>query len=284
VGESCASCPLCRQNPLPFIVAPKVVTNMLCRIDVRCAICSLVVKRDSFQSHVNEVCPVPCPNVCGESQTRVGLAKHVEVCVNEYVPCEAAGVGCDVLMRRRDIGEHHSECQFVKDKVQLLLVRIQELENEVDELGSEVKGLEKDVTFFREISAALENAVVLAKAESSGHSECQFVKDRVLLARIRELENEVDELGSQVKQLKGLEKEVTFLRENSVMINSANGQLLMRLIEREREFPKCDEMRQFVPIRFVHGSVSKYLSESDGAANDDVQYAYDDEFLPYLEK
>lgn len=136
VGAVCSSCPLCRQNPMPYIVPPKIVTNMLSRIDVRCTICEMTVKRESYGTHVAQVCPVPCPNLCGVSQTRAGVEKHLEVCAFHYVACDAAAVGCTVSMRRCDIGEHHLECALLKPKA--LLARIQELDQEVKSLRTEL--------------------------------------------------------------------------------------------------------------------------------------------------
>jgi hypothetical protein len=47
------------------------------------------MKRDAFQKHVQEVCPISCPNDCGVLQTRAGLDKHLEACL---IPCEAVVV------------------------------------------------------------------------------------------------------------------------------------------------------------------------------------------------
>lgn len=122
---------------MPYSVPPKIVTNMLARIDVRCTICQMAVKRDAYGAHVAQVCPVPCPNLCGVSQTRAGIEKHLEVCAFHYVSCDAAVVGCSVSMRRIDIGEHHLECALLKQNA--LLAKIRELDEEVKSLRSEVE-------------------------------------------------------------------------------------------------------------------------------------------------
>lgn len=125
-AEPCAECPLCRGMHKPFANPPRLIMNMLSRIDVSCQVCSTVVKRDAFPNHVRDVCPFPCPNGCGVPQTRATVAKHLDLCSYQIVPCDASVVGCKYSAKRDVIFGHHLNCSLYAQKD--LLLRIQELE------------------------------------------------------------------------------------------------------------------------------------------------------------
>jgi len=141
-ADPCSECPLCRQMHKPFANPPRLIMNMLSRIDVSCQACCAVVKRDSFPSHVQDVCPIPCPNGCGVSQTRATVAKHLDLCSYQIVPCEASIVGCMIVLRRYEMEEHESKCSIFAQKE--LLLRIQQLEIEVQSQKEIISDLQRN--------------------------------------------------------------------------------------------------------------------------------------------
>jgi hypothetical protein len=112
---------------------------MLSRINVTCLVCTSIVKRDSFQKHVEEVCPISCPNDCGVLQTRAGVKKHLEICTHHIVPCEAVVVGCSFIGKRFEIEDHQLKCSVNAQKP--LLMRIQILEEKLQKQDKVIEEL-----------------------------------------------------------------------------------------------------------------------------------------------
>jgi hypothetical protein len=90
------------------------------------------MKRDAFTAHYNDACLIDCSNRCGEPQTRSSLLRHLDVCRDQIVPCEASRFGCPYEMRRAVIDGHQETCDYFKQLPQYL--RIQALEEEVASL------------------------------------------------------------------------------------------------------------------------------------------------------
>ena len=125
--KSCGKvCPLCKQNPLPLSNPPMIIIKMLSRIEVSCKACSIVVKRDSFQEHILKICPIQCPNNCGESQSRESVEGHLANCPRQPVPCGASLVGCSHFGQRVDIEKHQSTCSLFTQRDILLKMKLLE--------------------------------------------------------------------------------------------------------------------------------------------------------------
>jgi hypothetical protein len=173
-ADPCNECPLCRRMHKPFTNPPRLIMNMLSQIDVSCQVCCAVVKRDSFPSHVRDVCPIPCPNACGVPQTRAAVESHLELCPYQIVPCEASIVGCKSILRRFELEEHVSKCSIHAQKE--LLMRIQELEIEVRSQKQIIFELQKSNILSIEIQEELR---ILAEERVFRRKEEEKERERV---------------------------------------------------------------------------------------------------------
>ena len=82
--------------------------------DHQCKYCG---KKDTY-SNITEihedVCEkkaIPCPNSdCSESMQRAEIKQHLENdCEHTVISCKYEGIGCDVKMKRKDMGAHEQD-------------------------------------------------------------------------------------------------------------------------------------------------------------------------------
>jgi len=136
----CLVCPLCRGDPKPFSNPPRLLLKMLSRIDVSCCACSAVFKRDFFQTHFLEVCPIDCPNGCGETlRGTEGIGKHNNLCTHQIVPCGASVVGCNFSGKSYHVKEHQTSSIYAQKD---LLVMQNNLMNRISVLEQKFQNQE----------------------------------------------------------------------------------------------------------------------------------------------
>ena len=47
-----------------------------------------------------------CPAKCGKLQSRKKMAEHLTVCTEELISCKYAPIGCDEVIKRKDLQTH----------------------------------------------------------------------------------------------------------------------------------------------------------------------------------
>jgi hypothetical protein len=112
--ESVDKCPLCRgpcgKDTLKGVI-PRFVLSTLDEQKVKCPSCGTTkTARKSIKKHYETECTVPCPRECGEKMPRCQVKTHEASCRLFPVACEAADVGCKVILTREEIVAHVETC------------------------------------------------------------------------------------------------------------------------------------------------------------------------------
>jgi hypothetical protein len=137
--------------------------------------------------------------------TRDGLEKHLLVCVNESVPCDAAVVGCLSQARGCDIGRHYETCYYMQQKP--ILLRIQQLEATVESLEKRLSESETNRRMEKIISHGISSCVSRFEANGSFLEMCvlknghfvvsDFLNRRILILSSKcEIIRSIGSLGS----------------------------------------------------------------------------------------
>jgi hypothetical protein len=122
------TCPFDRKPNPEFVNPPKMVTNMLDRMKVICLGCGSSTSRENFHQHIENLCPIPCPNQCKQQLTRNSYSAHFDLCMLEIISCGGSVVGCDYIGTREDVLIHQNACLKYVSKD--LLKEIEKLKNE----------------------------------------------------------------------------------------------------------------------------------------------------------
>lgn len=112
------TCPFCRcvLDQSKLHPPQRIIINMLDKVEVKCKVCSAVMRRgvagEAFNMHVLQDCPFPCRWGCGEVSTRQKVTAHGLLCTHFVVNCAAADVGCQFVCPRREIAGKRETCKF----------------------------------------------------------------------------------------------------------------------------------------------------------------------------
>lgn len=75
---------------------------------------------------------IACPNAeCNITVQRQGIKRHLEDCVYTEVPCKYHKLGCDVMMKRKDVLRHEREDEY---HLHFALDRIATMEEKMDNM------------------------------------------------------------------------------------------------------------------------------------------------------
>ena len=101
----------------------------------KCKYCSLVSTHTHITGVHLEECsnyPLNCPNKCGaQDVTRSTVSAHQDLCPLQQVECEYKGLGCPIVLLRKNVAAHlktsvEAHLQMTKRRVEEQEVRLQE--------------------------------------------------------------------------------------------------------------------------------------------------------------
>jgi hypothetical protein len=97
--------------------------------------CNKVINRKLFEKHDNECSNkiIPCPIGSNINIKRKEIEIHDNICCAKMIKCSAHDIGCNIMMKREDLGNHIKSCNWVMlrpilssmfDKINTLEIKI----------------------------------------------------------------------------------------------------------------------------------------------------------------
>mmetsp|Transcript_26159 Transcript_26159/g.29103 ORF Transcript_26159/g.29103 Transcript_26159/m.29103 type:complete len:338 (-) Transcript_26159:736-1749(-) len=170
-----SKCPKCGANLSSGVNAsgglgssPKLVTNLLNRLVVRCGDCNKEMKRRKLEHHRKHECLIPCPQGCGSgSITRSRLSRHLKECPESHQTCRGSIFGCEYVGPRKTLRVHEKKCTYCtanrnilhrlnsqEEKLKEQEKQIKRQDKRLKEQGLKIQGMERLISLIIEPTQA----------------------------------------------------------------------------------------------------------------------------------